>query len=373
MAIFDKDKLTIISEAGDADLSKASIAKDLSHVDYDNDGQFFYITVDRILFSNPVETIKSVLDAHGFVPNLENILYCLDSFVFSIRAKAPSKSNSEDASAIKVNQYIPCIKFELPQKGKVGSTLQSFYDEIAKYEAKNSDTTQSGWTPEPQVEQKKKLKTQLKELKEENEQLQQQLNDLSQQLLKEKKSLNQASRALDSQQALPENTRICRVEHVDFKRRLIKVKSFRKVIDIPTHMLDHVPDFQSRCLITFDEDHETPMGILFFDAKEINDLEKRTAELLHVEGDMFKARDSLRNEFQIKALNNSEVETIRALKRGMQVLISIADDYVVRFAVLNTKRPEAFKSRIQEQFIAYEIGKNQLVNPDIDETQESDE
>ncbi|NVJ61938.1 MAG: hypothetical protein HWE27_16220 [Gammaproteobacteria bacterium] len=363
MAIFDKGKQEIISASENLDLSKASLNKDLSAVDFDADGKFFFSTIDRVLFANPVDTIKTVLDAHGFVPNLENILYCLDSFVFSINARVSVKQQDDGTTPKTVKEYLPCLRFELPQKGRIGSTLQSFYDEIAKYESKTSNID-ANWQPEPEVKKSKTLKAELKELKETNQALLQQVSELTQQLSKEQKSLNKVSRALDSQQALPENTRICRVEHVDLKRRLVKVKSFRKIIDIPTHLLDRVPAFQTRCLITFDENDETPLGILFFDNQEIDSLDKRTAELLHVEGDMFKARDSLRNEFQIKALNPIEADTIKSLKRGMKILISIADSYVVRFAVLNEQTSDDFKSRIQEQLIVYEIGRNQLIDTD---------
>ena len=113
MAIFEKGKLSVISEAGNSDLAKIPLNKNLSAVDYDNDGKFFYMTVDKALFSNPVTTIKTVLDAHGFVANLENILSCLDSFTFSAHCRISNKNNDE--SNAKILDYLPCIRFELPQ------------------------------------------------------------------------------------------------------------------------------------------------------------------------------------------------------------------------------------------------------------------
>ena len=95
MAIFEKAKLKVIYQKVDTDLSKVSINRNLSAVGYDNDEKFFYITIDRVLFSNPVTTIKTVLDAHGFVPNLENILSCLDSFIFSIHGRVADKDNTD--------------------------------------------------------------------------------------------------------------------------------------------------------------------------------------------------------------------------------------------------------------------------------------
>ena len=198
MAIFEKGKLKVISNKGEADLSKASINKDLSAVGYDSDEKFFYITIDKVLFSNPVSTIKTVLDAHGFVPNLENILSCLDSFVFSVHGKISSKGNPDSASG-KINEYYPCIRFELPQRNKVGDILQSFYDEISKYESRVAGDKAIPWLPDPEVKKVKDLKAEIAELKADNKELQEQVSALTLQLSREQKSLSRASRALDSQ------------------------------------------------------------------------------------------------------------------------------------------------------------------------------
>jgi len=360
MAIFEKGKLTVISEKEDADLSSASLNKNLSAVGYDKEEKFFYMTMDKALFSDPVSTIRTVLDAHGFVPNLENILSCLDSFNFSVHSRVSVKDDAQSSPA-KVQEYLPCIRFELPHKNKVGVILQSFYDEIAKYESKSSSHEGLGWVPDPELKKSKDLLTELKTLKAENIELQGQVSALTQQLSIEQKSLSRASKALDSQRVLPDNAKICRVDDVDLKQRKVKVKCNRKTIEIPTHLLDRVPDYQARCLITFDENEETPLGIIFFNNEELGDVEKRTAELLYVKGDSFKARDSQRNEFQIKAVNSVEAKTIEALGRGMKVVVSISDGYVVRFSVLGSTESEQFTNLVQEQFIVHDIARNQLV------------
>lgn len=359
MAIFEKAKLKVLSQKGDVDLSKASLNKNLSAVGFDSEEKFFYMTVDKSLFSNPVSTIKKVLDAHGYVPNLENILSCLDSFVFSVHASVSDKDNSK--SPVKVSEYLPCLRFELPQKGKVGDILQSFYDEVSRYESSTEIDKKSIWSPNSEIGNVKKLRAEIQQLKASNKELGEQLSDVTLQLSREQKSMSQAAKALDSQRVLPDNASIGRVERVDLKKRLVKVKSNRKVIDIPTHMLDRVPDFQARCLITFEEGEKTPIGIIFFNNDELGNVEKRTAELLYVKGDSFKARDSMRNIFQIKAVNPMEAETIKSLSRGMKVIISIADGYVVRFSVLASTDAVQFVSRIQEQFIVYDLARNQLV------------
>ena len=369
MAIFEKGKLSVISEQEDADLSSASLNKNLSAVGYDNDEKFFYMTMDKALFSDPVSTVRTVLDAHGFVPNLENILSCLDSFNFSAHTRISNKTNS-DTLPLKVQEYLPCIRFELPHKNKIGPILQSFYDELAKYESKSTDAKELAWAPDPELKKAKDLIAEVKSLKTENKELSDQVSALTYQLSLEQKSLSRASKALDSQRVLPDNAKICRVDHVDLKQRKVKVKCNRKIIDIPTHMLDRVPDYQARCLITFDENEEIPLGIIFFNNEELGDLEKRTAELLYVKGDTFKARDSMRNEFQIKAVNSMEAETIEALGRGMKVVISISDGYIVRFSVLGSSDPEIFTSQVHEQYIVHDIARNQLVMKSSDDDED---
>ena len=59
MAIFEKEKLKVISDKDLVDLSKASINKNLSAVDYNSEDKFFYITIDKVLFTNPVSAIKT--------------------------------------------------------------------------------------------------------------------------------------------------------------------------------------------------------------------------------------------------------------------------------------------------------------------------
>ena len=360
MAIFEKGKLTVVSEENGIDLTKAEINKNLSAVAFDNDEKFFYMTVDKILFSDPASAIRTVLEAHGYVPNLENILSCLDSFKFAAYIKTAKKTHSE-TTHLKVQEYLPCIKFELPQKNKVGTLLQSFYDELSKYESRISDSAKMPNSLDPAFKKAQDLKDEIRQLKDDNKELREQVSELTYQLSQEQRSLSRASKAIDSQRLLPDNAKICRVEHVDLKKRQVKVKCQRKVIDIPTHMLDRVPDFQARCLITFDENEDIPLGIIFFNNEELGNLEKRTAELLYVKGHTFKARDSMRNEFQIKALNSLETETIQKLSRGMKVVISISDGYVVRFSVLGDTDSQRFKCQLQEKFIVYDIARNQLV------------
>ena len=358
--MFDKGKLKVISARGETDFSRASLNDSLSAVDFDKENKFFYITIDKVLFADPVSTIRTVLDAHGYTANLENILSCLDSFVFAAHARLPSGDASGEGVA-RVNDYLPCVRFELPQRNKIGPLLQSFYDEIARFEEGIDSDKAAPWSQDPDVYRLKALKAELEELKAEQRELQEQVSVLTQQLSREQKSLSRASKALDSQGLLPDNAKIGRVEKIELKRRRVQVKCQRQVIELPTHMLDRVPEYQARCLIALDETGEKPTGVVFFGNEQLADLENRTAELLYVDGDSFKARDSHRNEFQIKAVNELEAATIATLRRGTQVVLSLADGFVVRFALLGATLAGNFVHRVEEQFIVHDIARNQLV------------
>ncbi len=81
----------------------------------------------------------------------------------------------------------------------------------------------------------------------------------------------------------------------------------------------------------------------------------------------------MRNEFQIRAVNELEKETIKSLARGMKIVVSIIDGYVVHFSVFGSKNPAQFTARMQEQLIVYDMARNQLVNlkPNDDKKQQS--
>jgi len=361
MAFFDKRELQIISEEARADLSGASFNKNLSAVDFDEVDKYFYITIDRVLFSSPITTIKRVLEAHNFVANLENTLSCLDSFVFSVRASCAAGAE-EDTAAAKVSEYLPCLRFELPQKNKVGPVLQSFYNEISKYNLNSDDSKKPVIEHTPKVETNKDLGEELEQMKKMVTEQEQKINALTAQLSREQKLLSRASRALDSQRLLPDNAKLCRVDSIDFKRRIVSIKADRKTLEMPTHLLNRVPQLKARCLITFDSMTGLPVGILFFDNEELGNIQRRTAKLLYVEGNSFKARDSARNIVQIKALNETEEATIATLKRGMEVLLSVADGFVVRFSEISGSESRHLKHQVEEQMLVFGLARNQLVD-----------
>ena len=362
MSVLNKQKPSVISRKEEADLSKARLNVKLSAVDFDEEGKYFYMTLDRAVFTDPVSTIQKVLDAHGFVPNLENILSCLDSFRFSVYTRL-QKDNDSAIAAAKVDDYLPCLCFELPRKNRIGPTLKSFYDEVSRFDTKAKDGKCNDSQKAAEKQTIRKLKEKNSALETENHELEQQVVELTRQLSAEQRSLSRASKALDSQQVLPANARLGRIESIDLKQRVAKVKCQRRVYEIPTHILDRVPDYQARCLITFDEKDDKPLGIVFFSNTELADLENRTAKLLYVDDSTFKARDSKRTEFQIKAVNANEADTIRGLSRGDRVVISIADGYVVRFSVLNSDSSGQFRGRVAEQYLLHDISRNPLVSP----------
>ena len=220
MPVLSQQKPTVISHGDEADLSKAKLNPRLSAVDFDEDGKVFFMTLDRAVFTDPVSTIRTVLDAHGFVPNLENILSCLDSFRFSAYARSNRKP-ADDSAPSKVDDYLPCLCFELPQKNRIGAILKSFYDEVARHDPNaGADKDRNKKAFEQQTIEK--LRKRVDTLEAEKRELEQQVLDLSRQLSIEQRSLSRASKALDSQQVLPANARLGRIESIDLKQRTAK-------------------------------------------------------------------------------------------------------------------------------------------------------
>ena len=352
----------MILEGGGDELLNAFIDQQFSIVNYDVKKNLFYVSLDKVLFSNPVETVERVLEANGYVNNLENILSCLDSFKFVIHARVSESKKAEGTP--QVHDYFPCMSFELPQKHRVGSLLQRFYDEVGDNSSGHKAAAADALLQLEKEQQIKQLKNQLEESQKRINSLNQTIERLTEELIAEKQRDKQSVGENLRTGSLPGNALLCSVEHVDLKRRLVKVKSVRKTLDIPTHLLDRVPEFRSTCLVTLDKDKKVPLGILFFDDKELGSIERRVADLLVVDGDTFKARDSMRNEFQIKALNDVEAESIASLQRGMKILLSVAEDYVVRFSIVEEQNAKAFDAAVLEQMTVLDIGRNQLVNED---------
>ncbi|MBX2857192.1 MAG: hypothetical protein KTR17_00900 [Cellvibrionaceae bacterium] len=367
MPIFDKYTLSLISEGSGDELLKSVVNQQLSIVNHDAEKNLFYISLDKVLFSNPVETIEKVLEANGYVNNLENILSCLDSFKFVVHARVSEGKKVQGKKY--VHDYFPCMSFELPQKHRLGSLLQRFYDEVANYNANKSHTVDALINQEKE-QQIKQLKAELADSKKQVGSLKVLAERLSEELIAEKQKDKQTTTESLRTGSLPGNTLLCSVEHVDLKRRVVKVKSLRKTLDIPTHLLDRVPEFRATCLVTLDKDKKVPLGILFFDDKELGSIERRVADLLFVDGDTFKARDSMRNDFQITALNQAELESVASLQRGMKILLSVADDYVVRFSMVEELNGKQFDAAVLEQMAVFDIGRNQLIvgeNSEVDD------
>ena len=338
--MFRKGNTELLFDVEAYDFSQAQLNEQLSTINFDDAEQCFFATVDRQVLTEPIETIKTVLKAHGFVENFENILSCFDNLQFPIYATLQKN---------KIKDYLPCVAFRLPHKDRFGKLLQNYYQELKQIQLEPGKDTPEEEEP---TKKDKNLAAQVAALKEKNKALQEQVKELKAQLAKQEKSVTKISRAMEAQNVLPENTKLGRVDRVDIKRRNLIVKVGRNLHDLPMVMLSHVPAVDSQCLVTLESDGKTPKSVFFHETDKIQRAEKRLAEVMGVEGGIFKARDSRRNFFQIKAENDSEEALISTLERGRHIVIYLADNYVIGFKVITGFNFEEWTDSMEEEVLS---------------------
>jgi hypothetical protein len=119
-------------EPNKIDLGSGRYDPDLSGADMDKTQDAFWTSFDRVLFLKPMEVITKVLEANGYVSNFENMLACLDSLAFGVKAKVVKAEAEHIKSA---EEFIHCIQFKMPSKHRLGDLLAKFYKEFESFES----------------------------------------------------------------------------------------------------------------------------------------------------------------------------------------------------------------------------------------------
>jgi len=343
----------IFSEDDECDFSKANMAFALSSTEMDEKGEVFHATVDRIPFKKPVEIIATVLEANGYVINLENILACLDHMSMGIKGRMNSQPSGDEPAQIKA--YLPCLVFKMPTKGRQGMLLKKFYKEIEGYEAELAKA-------QGQFEEKKKsdkiqskaeLRDEIKSLRRENESLKQQLGILTKSLSQVEKSNLSAERQLESGNYLPGDIRIATVRGILAAERTVVLKTGRKTFHLPMASLSAIPNIGDSCLVHI---RDGKAGLAFFYAKKGESFKKSLAQVLSVEGRSVKLRDEMRNTVVIEAANDQEEQIIFSLSRGDELILSTYQGNIVRFDRCIRADANNFKNKIQEDIALEQIG-----------------
>lgn len=354
--VFNAKKLLeeIVVDDDKVELSRAAYSPELSSTDLDGETGTFHVTLDRILFKKPVDVAITVLNAHGYAINLENILSCLDQFVLGAKVKAPERSDGEGRALVK--NFLPCAHFTLPNKSKIGNLLKLFYSEIQGYEQEIA-RLQDGELKKDGEKQKSReqLMREIERLSGENTRLQTKLNDLSSQLTEALRFQANANRALASQNIIPPQLRLAQVRELIFAERSVLLRSGRTNISLPMALLETLPKQGESCLVNIVDG--TALGAFFYESKG-QPFEKDWADILVAKPEVCKVRDSQRRQHVLRAQNEAETELFRQLKRGQKVCLYRAAEVIIRIEAMNAARPEIFTREMREAIALFQISQN---------------
>lgn len=341
----------IVVHEHQVDLTKASYAPELTSTDLDEDTGRFHATVDRVLFKKPLEIVTKVLEANGFVINLENLLAALDHFTLVTKISLNERFQAEQTPSVR--HFLPCIQFELPNKSKKGSLLKQFYAEIESYELEIA-RLQDGDDKKPgeKAKSREQLKREFERLQMENAKLKGQVGELSQKLGDAIKSQVSVERALESHNIIPPQLRAATVREINFHDRTILLKANRTNVPVPMALLHELPAIGDACLVHI-EDSAT-RGVFFYQ-KEGRAFDVEVAEVLYCGEDFCKIRNGQRRVFNLHAQNDVEKSIAARLKRGDKILLHSIDGHLIRFEDLRMPLSDRFTHRVQEQIALHQL------------------
>lgn len=314
----------ILDDEDQVDLGKASLSLELSSTGFDEETQEFHVSMDRALFNNPVAIISTVLEANGFILNIENILAALDQLKFAPLVKSGSRGSSST-----IKYYLPCLKFQLPSKGQVGPTLKRFYEEIQHYELAINELQQQEKAPVKGQRKSEQHKEQIMKLEEENKLLKQEVSDLKLLLNRAVKSEATANKALASQNLLPNDIRLGIVRELNIEDRQILLKSGRTSISVPMALSPILPNVKDKCLVHYDKGNV--IGCFFYETTGIL-LKPILSQILAKDSQVCKVRDINRRTWCITIKNEEEAKMLSSLSRKDYLQLFIFDQQILRFS-----------------------------------------
>ncbi len=340
----------LILESDKADLSKASYNSELSYTALDEETETFTVTVDRVHFRKPLEVVLAVLEANGFATNFENLCSCFDTMVHSVRIRAADKSQDEMLSA---RSFIPCLSFQLPSKNRAGFLLKKFYTEIEAYELdiarlRAGEQDEAGKTKQS----REQLKRDLERLQSENNRLQATVNQLTEQLAHAMKSTAHVTKALESNNIIPPQLRPVLVREISLQERTITLKSGRTSYTLPIIFLRSMPKIGDPCFLNIKDDQI--IDAYFYESPGRN-FHQEMAEVLHVEEQSCKLRNSQRKTLIWTVKHPQEAHVFAQLKRGSQVILSSIDDVVVKLSLVLNQNSGYWTHIVQEKQTVFQL------------------
>ncbi|MGE0173850.1 MAG: hypothetical protein AB7T49_13720 [Oligoflexales bacterium] len=341
-------------EPNQIDLGSGRYDPSLSGSDMDKTQDAFWTSFDRVLFLKPLEVITKVLEANGYVANFENVLACLDSLAFGVKAKV-LKNDAEHLKS--AEDFIHCVQFKMPSKHRLGDLLAKFYKEIESYESEiarvQSEVKNSG----PSERQFKEARDELARIRQENELLKHQVAELSKELGSLERSRASLSKVIEQENMLPSNLRLGRVKTIRLRERLVTIRFGRKTVDVPLYLLPKFPKEEARCILHFNENEVE--GVTFYDDDAIP-FQTRLAKVLYKTKRILRLRDDSRNVWNVDLRVDQEKVLAKAVKRGDQVLGFFFEDKLIKFEPCYHSDQTLFTKNMNETFAKKDLGTDDL-------------
>lgn len=343
-----KPRVVFISALEDCDLSRASYAPSLSYLDLDDDSRCFYGTFDKVIYQSPLEIVKKVLAANGYVLNFENILASLDEFRLVPRVRLSEKGDA------KAEQFLPAVKFKLPGKSSAGELLSSFYEELQNYAQE---------VRQLQAKPVKANKGSTEELEREldlHRRYTAELEERVQILAKELDGLRSSLNRMETQEGevLPENTKRGQVKAVNLDERVVVVGFERSNLKVSMSLCQQEPQVGEACLVVLHDGQPTQL-VLY---ESVNaPMSFLSARVLYLERETMKIRDSSRRTHVITAGTELEKARMAKLRRGDRLLIGLIQNVVVRFDRLLGLASDFFTATYQRQVISAQVAQENLM------------
>jgi hypothetical protein len=238
---FRQKGLLITSVAEAVDLSRAAFDPTMSSIGFSEEESVFWATPDHITFQSLPAAVFKVLESHGYVANIENLLSCFDHYAYGVVAM----TRGDDSNVAK--KYNVAIMHSMPKKNRVGPILQSFYSEVQRLDAEIQRLGRvKGDSNEDQT-------TTIERLTTANRKLKAQLDEVAQELAKWKRTYAAQARSIASAQILPPNVRHASCREIDLRNNLLHLRIGRSQASV--HLADvwHIPSVNAACLVTIDE------------------------------------------------------------------------------------------------------------------------
>lgn len=330
-----KNQSYIAMASHDCDLSQALYDPKLSEANFEEESHLFYSTFDYLQHSSLVDRIKKILEAHGYVLNLENILYCIERLWFVNFVELGLLSQK------KASNFMPGVYFNLPQKGKAGYLVNLFYDEIhasiqaQKHEVKSSEQI----FLEDQSLLVKQQKDRIAQLEKQVAMLLDQVSEQGGGFFKRKEEIKVDD--LEKKDLI-----FCHIESVNFDERHVLAKDKKSSYKIPFYLLNFLPTKDDPCFVKLDKNKE--VICLMFPFVSHNPLTQVAAKITNIMSRHFRVSCKHHGFWQLKIDNEVEYLLLKECHVNQEVVALFSEQNLVKILPLKwskLSKTMAVKSR----------------------------